>query len=320
MNVKNYSRFSLFSAPKGDSPFSAMGLLLFGVIVLALQDSLIKYIAPQTSFWQIQTIRAFGNLFLITSLAIAAGGLKLLVPQNWRPVYLRGTMQAMCMFFFFAGAPFLSVAQMAAGLYTYPLFVSLLAGPVLGERIGLWRITALIIGAGGALLMLNPFASSFSLVQLLPVVAGFFYACTVLILRRDCRTENPLALTFAVALIFIACGLLGIVILGLFPPSNEIIDAMPFVAVGWPELTMMLVLVPLLCSFLNLSGNICLARAYQTADSSWLAPLDFSYLLFAAIWGRLFFDHWPTSQALAGMVLIAVAGMVTAWREARKQY
>ena len=320
MSVKNHSWFSLFGAPTVDNPLSAMGFLLFGVIVLALQDSLIKYIAPQTSFWQMQTIRAFGNLSLITGLAIAAGGLRYLAPQNWRPVYLRGTMLAMCMFFFFSGAPFISVAQMAAGLYTYPLFISFLAGPLLGERIGHWRIAALLIGAGGALLMLNPFASNFSSVQLMPVVAGFFYACNILILRRDCRRENPLALTFAVAVIFIICGLLGIMILSLFPPSIEIVETIPFVANGWLELNMTLLLLILSCSCLNLSGNICLARAYQTADSSWLAPLDFSYLLFAAIWGRLLFDHWPTSQALSGMILIAIAGIVTVWREGRKKH
>ena len=51
------------------------------------------------------------------------------------------------------------------------------------------------------------------------------------------------------------------------------------------------------------------------ADSSWLAPVDFTYLLFAAIWSRLLFDQWPTGQAILGMGLIATAGIVTAWRE-----
>jgi drug/metabolite transporter (DMT)-like permease len=70
---------------------------------------------------------------------------------------------------------------------------------------------------------------------------------------------------------------------------------------------------------LNLSGNICLARAYQTADSSWLAPIDFTYLLFAAFWGRVIFDEWPPQQALLGMSLIAFAGILTAWREQKRQ-
>ena len=59
----------------------------------------------------------------------------------------------------FAGAPFLSIAQMAAGLYTYPLFVSLLAIPILRERIGRWRLGALLVGSMWATFMLNPLAS-----------------------------------------------------------------------------------------------------------------------------------------------------------------
>ena len=309
-------RFFIFNAPDGDRPLFAMLLLIIGVFVLALQDSLIKYISPSTSFWQMQVIRAAGNLAIITSLAFMSGSLKRILPQNWRPVYFRGLMQALCMFCFFAGAPFLSIAQMAAGLYTYPLFVSLLAIPVLGERIGRWRLGALLVGAFGATFMLNPLASNFSLVQLLPVAAGFFYACNLLILRHSCRDENPLALTFAVAIIFISFGILGMSFLMIFSPPLEIVNAMPFVMIGWPELTLTVLVICLISSILNLSGNMCMARAYQTADSSWLAPLDFTYLLFAALWGRLLFDSWPSFYSLIGMLLITTAGLITAWREA----
>ena len=64
---------------------------------------------------------------------LISGGIGLVMPRNWRAVYLRAALLATCMFFFFSGAPFLSVAQMAAGLYTYPIFVSMLAIPILGE-------------------------------------------------------------------------------------------------------------------------------------------------------------------------------------------
>jgi hypothetical protein len=58
------SRFTLFQAPTGDRPLAALGLLLCGIIVLALQDSLVKLIAPHTSFWQFQALRSVGNLSL----------------------------------------------------------------------------------------------------------------------------------------------------------------------------------------------------------------------------------------------------------------
>ncbi len=310
------SKSFIFNSPDGDRPLFAMFLLIIGVFILSLQDSLIKFISPDTSFWQVQVIRAAGNLTLILCLAYLSGGLNLLAPKNWRPVYFRGFMQALCMFCFFAGAPFLSVAQMAAGLYTYPLFVSLLAIPILGERIGRWRVGALLVGACGATIMLNPLASDFSLVQLLPVAAGFFYACNLLVLRHSCRGENPLALTFAVAIIFISFGFLGIFLLINFSAPASAVQSMPFIMIGWPELTATVLTVCLLSSFLNLSGNMCMTRAYQTADSSWLAPLDFSYLLFAAVWGRVLFDNWPTFYSIIGMLLITTAGLITAWREA----
>lgn len=308
-------KFSLFHQPGGDRPLSALGLLLMGVFALALQDSLVKLMSSQTSFWQFQTLRSAGNLGFIVILASISGSLGLMLPRNWRPVYLRALFLTVCMFFFFSGAPYLSLPQMAAGLYTYPLFVSLLAGPVLGETVGPWRIGALLIGTSGAAFVLSPWQENFSMVQVLPIVAGLFYACNILTLRKACRNESPLALAFAVGVAFIICGGIGILALSWFPPAEELRENMPFVAIGWPELTLVVALFALFASVLNLTGNICLSRAYQTADASWLAPMDFSYLIFAALWSRLLFDQWPDSQALIGMTLIGSAGVITAWRE-----
>lgn len=310
---------TIFQSPEGDRPLSAMALLLVGVFTLALQDSTVKLIAPETSFWQFQTLRSIGNGLFIAALASFSGNFSILVPRNWRPVYFRGMMLSICMFCFFSGAPVLSVAQMASGLYTYPLFVSLLAIPILGEKVGPWRITAIIIGTIGAAITLNPFNESFSSTQLLPIAAGFFYACNLIILRHSCRYESPLALAMAVAVLFFCSGVAGIIFLTLFSVSNDVAVTLPFIAVGWPKLTMTVLVFAIFCSILNLLGNICLSRAYQTADSSWLAPIDFSYLLFAAFWGWIIFNAWPPQNAVIGMTLIAIAGMLTAWREQQKQ-
>jgi drug/metabolite transporter (DMT)-like permease len=308
-------KVSLFSHPKSDQPFAALLLVLTATFALAFQDSLVKLMSSDTSFWQFQTLRSFSNLSFVILLAMGSGGISLLVPKNWKAVFLRSLFLLVCMFFFFAGAPFLTVAQMAAGLYTYPLFVSLLAGPVLGEKVGIWRYGALALGAMGSSLVLSPWSSEFSTVQLLPIIAGFFYAANILTIRKACRNESPLALAFAAGLGFLIVGLIGIAVLTIFPLSSNIRDAMPFVAIGWPELTLIIVGFAILSSVLNLTGNICISRAYQTADASWLAPMDYSYLIFAAIWSRVIFDRWPNEQALIGMAMIGLAGGVTAWRE-----
>jgi drug/metabolite transporter (DMT)-like permease len=149
----------------------------------------------------------------------------------------------------------------------------------------------------------------------LPICAGFLYAINILILRRYCRGESPVALTFAVAIMFIVSGGTGSLLLTLFAPDPGLQAAMPFVAIGWPVLTFIVVIFAAISSVMNLSGNIFLNRAYQTAESSRLAPLDFSYLLFAVLWGKVLFGTWPTLFTVAGMCLIASAGILTAWRE-----
>jgi len=308
-------RFTLFHRPSGDRPLQALALLLTGVFAIALQDSLVKLMSAETSFWQFQTLRSVGNLFFTLLLAAASGSLALLLPNDWRPVCLRAVLLVICMFCFFAGAPVLTVAQMAAGLYTYPLFVSLLAGPVLGEQVGPWRIGALLLGALGAAFVLSPWQEGFSAWQLMPVIAGFFFACNILTLRRGCRHESPLALATVVGVAYVVSGSAGIWLLTWFPLPEATRAALPFIAVGWPELTLQVAAFVVLASLLNLTGNICISRAYQTADASWLAPMDFSYLIFAALWSRTIFDQWPSYESVIGMLLIGTAGIVTAWRE-----
>ncbi|MDA9930336.1 DMT family transporter [Alphaproteobacteria bacterium] len=306
---------SIFAAPREDKPMLALGLLLIGVSLLALQDSLIKLIAPDTSFWQLQTIRSTLNLTMIFLLAITTGGLGLLVPRRIGPAIARGLMLAICMVFFFGASQQITITQMAAGLYTYPLFVTLLAGPFLGERIGIWRAGALLLGALGSFTVLNPLADQFSLFQVAPLLAGFFYACNILILRRYCRHESPLALIFVVTFIFLTTGSVGAMVVSHLPLAAETRATVPFVLTGWPHLTSALLIMFGVFSILNLTGNLCLSRAYQTADSSLLAPLDFVYLLFAAMWGRVLFEKWPTPWAVLGIVMIAAAGIITAVRE-----
>ena len=196
---------------------------------------------------------------------------------------------------------------MATGLYTYPLFVTLLAGPLLGERIGVWRLGALALGAVGCGFVLNPFADAFTIYQVVPVFAGFFYACNILVLRRYCSRESPLALAFVVNLVFIVTGSLGALVMALLPVDPALRAQLSFLLTGWPELTAVLVAILAGLAVLNLFGNLFLSRAYQTADGcSPLVQLSSS----RALWGRLLFESWPTPLAILGMSMVAAAGMM----------
>jgi len=127
-----------------------------------------------------------------------------------------------------------------------------------------------------------------------------------------------MSLTLAVGIMFFISACVGILIFEVIFPKTDLRENIPFVFIGWPLLTSITFIFCFWCSILNIAGNILLAKAYQTAESSWLAPMDYSYLIFAAIWGKIFFDAWPTYLNLIGMTFIAISGVLIAFREQKK--
>ncbi|MEM8792839.1 MAG: DMT family transporter [Pseudomonadota bacterium] len=312
------TRSGFLDGTSTDRPGLAAGLMLFALFTLGFQDGMIRVAAPDTSIWTFQTIRSISNLMLILILArLLWGGLPRRPERMWA-VVLRSLCLLTAMFCFFGGVEQLTLAEMAAGLYTFPIFVTILSWLILREQIGIQRISAVAIGAIGAVLILQPGSSDFSPIKLLPVGAGLSYAGVIILTRRWCRGESPVTLAMGVALAFGAAGTLGLFTLTLSPLPTEIQQTIPYLTRGWVTPSVDVFLIALLCSVLNLTSNIALAKAYQSAESSWLAPFDYSYLIFATLWGWVLFNDLPDGWMALGMALIAGAGIFTAWRENRR--
>lgn len=298
-----------------DSPALAGSLMLMALAMLAVQDALVRLAGMEVSFWQFQAIRATSNFALLCLTALIVW--RTLPPWPRKPwaVVLRSLTMILATVFFFGAIPAVTTVEMAAGLYTYPIFVTILSASVLGEPVGWRRASAVLVGALGAMLILQPFQADFEMIKLMPIGAGLCYAVNVIMVRRWCRGESAITLASAVAISFMVIGSVGTVVLTVFPASGEARAAIPYLAYGWREMTLLLLGITLICSVLNATANVLLTKAYQLAESSWLAPIDYSYLIFATIAGLVFFGDLPGPFQIIGMALIAMAGIFTAWRE-----
>ena len=300
-----------------DRPGLAAGLMLTSLMMLAMQDALARLAGEQISFWQFQAIRASSNTMLLLAFAwIAMGGLPRRPKRPWA-VAARVGMMVLATLFFFGGIPKVTIVEMAAGLYTYPIFVTLLSAVFLGEKVGLWRISAVLFGAVGAMAILQPGGEDFEAIKLMPVGAGLAYGCNVIITRRWCRGENAVTMSMSIAATFVVIGAVGCAILAYNPTSESFRETFPYLAYGWREAAAWVIAATLACSVLNASANVLLTKAYQSAESSWLAPFDYTYLIFAALMGVLIFGDVPGPLQVLGMAMIAGAGIATAWRERR---
>ena len=309
--------WSIFRGTDSDRPGHAAALIIAALTLLSFQDALVKFASADTSLWQFQVFRSGFNICLILVGVLIAGQLPLLRAQNPVAVAARSCVMVMTMVLFFSGSPFISLAEMGAGLYTYPVFTTFLGWLVLREEVGRWRVAAMIVAVIGAVLIVRPWHAEFHPAQVLPIGAGFCYSVNSLILRRYCRQESPVTMAFWSTSAFMTAALVGIVVLSLVRPEPALVAEWPFILDAWPVLLWSVVGIAALASFCNVVGNVLVVKAYQSAELSWLAPIDYSYLILATFWGVVLFADWPDAPTLAGMALIAAGSGLTAWREAR---
>ena len=304
----------LFAGARKDRPALAATLMVCSLALLGLQDSLVKLTSGEVSLWQFQFLRSGCNLGLILLIWLFYRGKISPYPKRIGAVALRSLFLIGAMVFFFGGIPFLTLSQIAAGLYVFPIFVAVLSALILKEKVGIRRVMAILAGFLGTILILKPGTSDFQLYAVMPVIAGLCYAATILTTRKLCREESPFALSLGVATAFILVSSAGLVLTTMASPNDYAIH-WPYLFSGWHPLEMVVAGIIITCSCLNLTANIGLARAYQSAESSWLAPFDYSYLVFATFWGVVMWGDVPDLLSFIGMSIIATAGCYVAWRE-----
>ncbi|MFC0267441.1 DMT family transporter [Kushneria aurantia] len=275
-------------------------------LALATSDALIKLSVEQIGVWQLYVMRAAFALpllaFLMARWRCSAR------PQRRRWVALRSVLMALMWLLVYTALPLLPLSLVAAGLYTAPLMVA-----VLDRREALDRGTliALIVGFGGVLAVLQPGTEHFSMAMLLPLGGAVCYALAALITRYRCQYESALMLSLGLNLSFPLLALPMLALLAVVDLPADRVAHHAFVLSGWQEATSSLWGVSAVLAFLIVTASVTMARAYQLGSAVRIATCDYSYLIFATLWGLVLFAEWPGVLSLVGMVMIAVAGSAT---------
>ncbi len=298
--------------PANDRTLAAAGLIVCYAATIGFTDNFVRVIAGSAGLWQFHAMRSAIALAVLALVAAAVGWR--LRPISWRAVAARSALHGLAMMIYFGALALLPVAQVAAGLFTAPIFVLLISRLAYGQRIGPMRIAAVCIGFLGVLLLLGPkVLAGASLTAVLPLASGAFYAMGNIATREWCVDESSPSL---LAGFFAALGLfgaIGMAVLWALPqPVAE--GAAGFVLRGsvmpdgrfWAWTAMQAVG--------SLLGVGLITRAYQIADASRASVIEYVILPASALWGWLLWGEVPGTTALVGMAMIAAAGIMIAAR------
>ncbi|MDP3959003.1 MAG: DMT family transporter [Pseudorhodobacter sp.] len=295
-----------------DRTLTAAGMILIYASVIGFGDNFVRVVAAEGGLWQFHATRTAMALGLV-ALLMRPLGLRL-KPVRLGAVVARSTIHGIAMLIYFGCLAFLPVAQVAAGLFTAPIFVLLISRFAYGHHIGPVRIAAVAVGFVGVILVLGPSAmSGASLAALLPVAAGALYALGNIATREWCAGESAETLLVA---FFVALGVLGLAGLAVLAvvPLEVPTGAAGFVQRGWvwPSRTFYF------WTFVQAAGSLIgvglMIRAYQIAAASRVSVFEYIILPASALWGWLIWGEVLRPSAGVGMGLIALAGSMIALR------
>ncbi len=238
----------------------------------------------------------------ICLLALAAskgGGLPRLLTTRRPMLHMgRAGFLVLSISLLFVALKYMSLADATAISFTSPLFITLLAIPVLGERVDRARWLAVFGGLIGVLVVVRPGSGLANWISMLPLLGAVSFAAFQIVTRLLASSENTFATLF-----YTGAG-------GLAWSSL----ALPFVWVT-PEPVYWLAF--LLQGALGVGAHLCMIKAFELAEASLLAPFNYSKIIWAAVAGYFVFGDRPSLNTLAGATIIALAGLFMLLHERR---
>lgn len=277
-------------------------LTLFSVIVLSGMGVFAKFLSEAITPIEIAFYR---NLIVFTGFIIF-----LCVTKNWQKIKTKrrnthiiraafGTLGLICGFYSISLLPLATAATL---YYCAPLIVVILSGPMLREHVGLQRYIAVVIGFSGVMLVIRPDNQDLVLIGLIFAFFDAFFGALVQIFLRDLgKTEN------AFTTVFYYMGI-GVIMTGFM---------LPFVWSGIPQSEYFWLLLGL-----GVTGG--LQQLTKTAGASLApvtitGPLNYTGIIWATLFGFIFWDHLPTESFFIGALIIILSNLFILYREHRKK-
>ena len=289
--------------------------ILTGMALFSVQDSLIKYIFEDTALYELY----FGRT--LTALILLALYLKItsqkLVMKTYYP--LLTTVRVICFFFgfsfFYISLTYMSLAMANALFFSSPFFISILAIVFLGEKVGIRRWLAIIVGFLGVYIVLNPNFENFDYTKLAPVACALFYAISMTITKITSDKDSVYSQMFHLYIGAIGISIIFFIFTGKGQFNTFSDPTLQFILREWftnPTYSWPFIIIMGLVASLSF---YFVFSAYSIASPSVVSLFEYSLIIWAIIIGYLLFNDIPTVRTFIGVALIIGAGVYIYIRE-----
>lgn len=269
--------------------------ILFADLMLTLNDAFVKLAQGDFSLWAVFWVRALVAVPLLVCLAWRAG----LIPKSPALVAIRSILLGSSWVTLYLAFNYMPISTAVAIAYSNPIIIAVMTA-ILERRvlsINIW--IAIVLGFVGALLIVQPKIGGQLWAYALPLSTAVTYAVAMVMTGKRLRGEAPTTLSLWLNVTFMGIGVVGLFMIGerLLPTAQSLLTGMP----------LPILLMGVIVAF----AAIFVAYAFQNAPAPLVGVFDYSYLLFAIVWGFVFFGEMPNGLGVSGIICIAVAGSLT---------
>ena len=292
-----------------DNRARAVLYILLAIFFASSQDAIVKAMSGSYPVYETVSIRGLTCLPILGFWLLRTGGLKSLRTPLWPRVVLRALILCSAYFAFILSIAALPIANMVAIYFTMPFFVAGLARPMLGEHVPAYRWIAIATGFVGVLIMVRPGFQAFEPASLLALYSAFGYAFGQMMGRQLAHTVEPLAIANIQNAVYLGVAILVGIVVQFTGFSGEANKTMAFLTrpLVWPTPTDFLVMVGI--GVLSSFAMVCFINAYRLAESNFVAAFEYSGMIWAVLYGVLFFNDFPDLWTWSGMAVVVGAGM-----------
>ncbi len=288
------------------SVISGVSFMCLGVLLLPIMDAFAKHLGADLSAGVIAWWRFTLQCLLLLPVIFLLG--KWHVPHRGALVQiLPGAFVALATACFFQSLQFMSMAKALTIFFVSPLLLTLLSALFLGETLRLRRISALLMGFIGAIIVVRPASIDFELISLLPMTSALCFALYFLLLRHVGGRTHPLMTQFLVGIG--AWMFLSIAVIAAFFLEDSLV-LFDFV-LPKPEHYPFLFGIGIIA----VVGHTLLASAVAQVPANLLAPLAYIELLSAIALGYFWFNEIPDQYTIIGGSIIIASGIYVVYRE-----
>ncbi len=295
----------------------AASFAMAAVGIASAQDAIVKHMAGSFPAYEAVLVRGLVGFPILMLWLALTNGLSALRTPFLLPLILRGLVLCSAYIAFILAIAAMPIANAVSIYFTMPFFVAMMAGPFLGERVPLYRWLAIIAAFIGVIIMVQPGARDFEPASFLALYSAFGYAVGQMMGRHYSQKVPPLVLANVQNWAYLAVAFVMLLVFhvgGIELTGHQSLEFLSRPAI-WPSMTDFLMLA--IMGIFAAVASVMFTSAYKNASSSFVAPFEYTAMIWAVLYGAVLFGDFPDEVTWAGMAIVIAAGLLMTWRDAR---